>query len=164
MIFEQIYNEFFKVIYSYIMLRVRSDATAQDIASSVWQKVLKNLDSYDENKGNIRQWLFAVARNEINMHHRLYYVRNFFSLTGFEDAHGDGQKGIDQTLTEEEEKQALLAAMGKLNAKERDIIALKFYSGLNNIQISQVAGISESNAGTIINRSINKLRVFLEAK
>jgi len=164
MSFEQAYNEFFKIIYSYIMARVREESTAKDIASAAWQKALKKFDTFDESKGNMRQWLFTIARNEINMHYRLYYVKKVLSLTGFEDTAVSSEKGVEETLIDIQERHTLLQAMGMLNKKERDIIALKFYSGLNNREIAKVADVSESNAGTIINRSINKLRVFLEVK
>jgi len=162
--FEQIYEEFFKVIYTYITMRVRDDAAAQDIAASMWQKVLRKLNTFNKDKGTVRQWLFGIARNEVNMHHRLYYVRKVFSLTGFEDAVPADQKTADQQLAEEEEKKLLLSAMGTLGGRERDILSLKFYSGLNNREIAGLLNITETNAGTIINRSIDKLRVLLEAK
>ncbi|MDR1940871.1 MAG: sigma-70 family RNA polymerase sigma factor [Endomicrobium sp.] len=162
--FEQTYKEFFKIIYSYILARVREDNTACDIAAAAWQKALKNFNSFDESKGNIRQWLFTIARNEINMHYRLYYVKKFLSLTGFEDTKISQEKAIEDSLIYEQEKQTLLSGLETLDKKERDIIALKFYSGLNNRQIAELVNISESNAGTIINRSMNKLRTFMEVK
>ena len=164
MIFEQTYKEFFKIIYSYIITRVREDNTAKDIAALTWQKVLKNFDTFDVSKGSMRQWLFAIARNEINMYYRLYYVKKVLSLTGFEDASSSNDKGIEEVLIDNQEKQLLLQAMGTLSKKEQDIISLKFYSGLNNRQIAELAGLSESNVGTIINRGMNKIRVFLEVK
>ncbi|MCL2145192.1 MAG: sigma-70 family RNA polymerase sigma factor [Endomicrobia bacterium] len=160
--FEPVYKEFFKIIFSYIITRVRDDSTAKDIAALTWQKAFKNFDAFDESKGNMRQWLFTIARNEINMYFRLYYVRKFLSMTGFEDTNLSGEKGIEDTLIDNQEKQILLDAIGKLNKREQDIIALKFYSGLNNCQIAEVADISESNVGTIANRGIKKLRAFLE--
>ncbi|MCL1973048.1 MAG: sigma-70 family RNA polymerase sigma factor [Endomicrobia bacterium] len=162
--FEQVYKEFFKIIYSYIITRVREDNTAKDIAALTWQKVLKNFNAFDESKGNMRQWLFTISRNEINMYYRLYYVKKVLSLTGFEDTNSSDEKSIEETLIDNQEKQLLLQAMGTLSKKEQDIISLKFYSGLNNRQIAEVADISESNVGTIINRSMNKIRVFLEVK
>jgi RNA polymerase sigma factor, sigma-70 family len=162
--FEQIYKEFFKIIFAYIIARVREDNTAKDIASLTWQKALKSFDSFNEDKGNMRQWLFTIARNEINMYYRLYYVRKVLSLTGFEDTNLSDEKAIEDTLIDNQEKQILLKAMGTLNKRERDIMALKFYSGLNNREIAEITDISESNAGTIINRSISKLRVVLEVK
>jgi RNA polymerase sigma-70 factor (ECF subfamily) len=165
MTFEEIYKEFFKPIYSYILARVRNDAVAQDIAAVTWRKALVKLDAFDEARGSIRQWLFGIARNEVNMHYRLYYVRKVLSLTGFEDSSPAVEDNdITQKMIYEDEKRLLLSAMAGLKEKERDILALKFYSGLNNRQIAGAVNISESNAGTIINRSINKLRVLLEAK
>jgi RNA polymerase sigma-70 factor (ECF subfamily) len=165
MTFEEIYKEFFKPIYSYILARVRSDAAAQDIAATAWRKAFEKLDAFDESRGSIRQWLFGIARNEVNMHYRLYYVKKFLSLTGFEDSPSAAEDNdITQKMIYEDEKRLLLAAMAGLKEKERDILALKFYSGLNNRQIAGAVKISESNAGTIINRSINKLRILLEAK
>ncbi|MGB2579663.1 RNA polymerase sigma-70 factor (ECF subfamily) [Elusimicrobium simillimum] len=164
MTFEQIYNEFFKIIYSYIIMRVRDDGTAQDLAALTWQKVLKNLNSFDESKGNIRQWLFTIARNEINSHHRLYYVKKFLSLTGFEDNSQSKEKDAAQSLIDNEEKETLLRAMDGLNAKERDVVSLKFYSGMSGKEIAQAVNISETNVSTIMNRALGKLRVSLEAK
>ncbi|WP_424245230.1 RNA polymerase sigma-70 factor (ECF subfamily) [Elusimicrobium posterum] len=162
--FEQIYKEYFKIIFAYIISRVRDEATAHDLAATLWEKVFKKLEDFDEAKGGIRQWLFTIARNETNMHFRMYYVKKFLSLTDFEDTALSAEKETHQLMEEEHEKQLLLNAMATLSDKERDILALKFYSGLNNREIATVAKISESNAGTIINRSISKLRVLMEDK
>ena len=164
MVFEQVYKEYFKIIFSYIVVRVRENNAAQDIAALTWKKVLENFDTFDENKGNIRQWLFTIARNEINMYYRLYYVRKFLSLTGFEDTSLSDEKDVEDTLIDNQEKQILLDAMGTLSKREQDIMALKFYSGLNNVQIAELVNISESNAGTIINRAVSKLRAVLEVR
>jgi Ca-activated chloride channel family protein len=76
MTFEEIYKEFFKPIYSYILTRERNEAAAQDIAAVTWRKAFEKLNAFDESRGSIRQWLFGIARNEVNMHYRLYYEIN----------------------------------------------------------------------------------------
>ncbi len=45
-----------------------------------------------------------------------------------------------------------------LDGQERDLIALKFAGGLSNAEIARVLGMSESNAGTRLHRTITKLR------
>ena len=42
--------------------------------------------------------------------------------------------------------------------RERELIALKFFAGLDNAEIAAVIGVSESNAGTKLHRTIIKLR------
>ena len=42
--------------------------------------------------------------------------------------------------------------------RERELVALKFMGGLSNAEIARVLGMSESNAGTKLHRTITKLR------
>ncbi|MFI5040089.1 MAG: sigma-70 family RNA polymerase sigma factor [Solirubrobacterales bacterium] len=48
--------------------------------------------------------------------------------------------------------------MSTLPAREREIIALKFHAGLSNAELARVLGVSESNAGTLLHRTMEKLR------
>ena len=48
--------------------------------------------------------------------------------------------------------------MAKLSARDRELVALKYFAGLGNAEIAAVIGVSESNAGTKLHRVIEKLR------
>jgi len=49
-------------------------------------------------------------------------------------------------------------ALAALPPRERDLVALKFHAGLSNSEIARALGMSESNAGTLLHRTITKLR------
>ena len=49
-------------------------------------------------------------------------------------------------------------ALAALPARDRELIALKFHAGLTNAELARVLGISESNAGTLLHRTMEKLR------
>lgn len=49
-------------------------------------------------------------------------------------------------------------ALDTLSAKERNIVALKFGADLKNTEIASLTGISESNVGVILYRSMKKLK------
>lgn len=154
--FASLYQTFFKPVFAYILCRVGQRALAEDLAACTWRKAYEKIALFDPQKGTFRQWIFTIARNEINMYYRLYYVRKFLSLTGFEDnAFGVSSQ---EDASREEDTQALLNAMAVLSQKEKDLVALKFYSGMNNREIARQTGLSESNVGTILHRSIAKLR------
>ncbi len=53
---------------------------------------------------------------------------------------------------------AIVAALGRLDARDREIIALKFHGGMTNAELAKVLGTSESNAGTRLHRAVEKLR------
>lgn len=160
--FQELYNAYFKRVYAYVFLRVKDAALAEDLCAGAWRKACEKFASYDETKGVFAQWIFTIARNEINMHRRLYWVRHFFSLTDTEDVLPLQDKTPLRQAEEDELKRRLLLALGKLSAKERDVISLKFYSGLNNRQIAAVTGMSESNVGTVAHRAVEKMRCDME--
>jgi RNA polymerase sigma-70 factor (ECF subfamily) len=53
---------------------------------------------------------------------------------------------------------AVQSALAKLSAREREIVALKFHAGMSNAELARVLGVSESNAGTLLYRTMEKLR------
>jgi RNA polymerase sigma-70 factor, ECF subfamily len=66
--------------------------------------------------------------------------------------------GVEEGVERNERRLAVSAALERLEPRERELIALKFFAGLANAEIAQVLGISESNAGTKLHRAITKLR------
>ena len=160
--FETYYNQYFKRTYAYILSRVHNRMLAEDLVSSAWAKAHANFDSFCEEKGNFSQWIFTIARNEINMYWRLYWVKNVFSLDEVDNTNIMADKSVPQQAEEQEFQEKLLSSLQHLSTKERDLIALKFYSGLNNRQIAVITKQSESNVGTILHRAIQKMRRFME--
>ena len=157
--FEESYKQYFKRIFAYVCSRTGNETSAEDICQTIWQKVFDKFSSFDNSKGNIEQWLFTIARNEVNSYFRLYFIKNFFSLTGKEDLHPQQETQPLENLASEEDKKLLFQCLQDLSKKERDLISLKFFSSLNNREIAKVSGLSESNVGTILKRSLDKIRL-----
>ncbi len=159
--FEQIYQRLFKPVLNYIYSRVSGDTAAEDIACLVWQKVYQKLEQFDPEKGLPEQWIFTIARNETNKYFRFQKLKRFFVL--FEETSTQNkEKSILDILSTQEQNYSLFNALEILSKREKDLISLKFFSGLNNRQIASVCQLSESNVGTILNRALKKLRAELE--
>ncbi|KIE44613.1 RNA polymerase sigma factor, sigma-70 family protein [Clostridium argentinense CDC 2741] len=56
----------------------------------------------------------------------------------------------------------LSKALNTLNTRERNIVALKFGANLKNKEIAEIVGITESNVGVILYRTMKKLKKKLE--
>jgi RNA polymerase sigma-70 factor (ECF subfamily) len=54
-----------------------------------------------------------------------------------------------------------LQALQSLDSRAREILALKFEGLLTNRQIADLNGLTESNVGVILYRSLLKLRILL---
>ena len=55
-------------------------------------------------------------------------------------------------------REAVRAAVARLAPRERELVGLKFAGGLSNEEIARVVGISASNVGTRLHRTLEKLR------
>ncbi len=154
--FDQIYPR----IYKYFRYRGADVDMANDLASTVFEHALAKLSSYDWGKASFSTWLFAIARNiAINY----WKARARSRIVPLEAA--AAQSGMDPPLVEtlilQERIETLLAALRTLEDREREIVALKFAGALNNRQIADLVGLSASNVGVILYRSLHRLRVKL---
>lgn len=160
--FSQIYEEYFARTYAYLRCHAGSEAAAEDICSAVFQKALTRFGQYDPARGNMAQWLFGIARNEVNYHHRKAALLKFLPLDIFGDVFAAGRGEDPAAGGEDGGAAALAAALWGLEPREHDLVTLKFYSELNNREIARLTGLSESNVGTILYRCMAKLRGLLE--
>jgi RNA polymerase sigma factor (sigma-70 family) len=159
--FTELYQQWYGRVFNYILYRAPEPDDVEDLAMQVFEKALKSLSQYDARKGPLAAWLFAIARNVLNDYHR---GRRFpwLPLASYREKPG-GARSLEETYARGEENKLLLQALARLSDRERDILGLKFAARLNNRQIAAAVGLSESNVGVIIYRSLHKLREHLEA-
>jgi len=69
----------------------------------------------------------------------------------------------EEVVIRREARQELVRALGFLDDRERDLVALKFSALMTNRDIAGVTGLTESNVGVILFRALRKLRAVLPA-
>ena len=55
------------------------------------------------------------------------------------------------------------AALGRLQVKDREVIALRYHAGLDTAELAGVLGVTPTNAGTLLHRAMTKLREAMDA-
>lgn len=162
MTFEEFYNKYFARVYNYCRYRAASADEADELSALVFEHLFKKFPSYNAERANIEVWLFTLARNALNDYYRKKKLRAFFSFDNEEELGTPDH--VARTAEKNDEKQLLLAALARLEQRERELINLKHNQLLTNRDIAAVTGLSESNVGTILQRSMQKLRVILDGK
>ena len=71
----------------------------------------------------------------------------------------DAGHPLDEIVQQRHDSARLTALLDRLPARERELIALKYGAELTNRAIAGLTGISESNVGTTLHRTVQKLRV-----
>lgn len=158
-----VYDRFFPRVYNYVRYRVGDRQTADDLTAEVFMRVLAKLDRYQPARGPFDAWLFAVARNAVNDHFRSLRWRSWLSLDLLGERPGR-EPSVEEALIDDEGRRRLSAALGRLEGRERDLLALKFAAGLTNRAIAAMAGLGESNVGVIVHRAVKKLQRELKGE
>lgn len=161
--FAELYNYYFPRVYNYVHYRVNDFHICDDLTSQIFEKLFSRLKYYQAGKAAFSAWLFSIARNTIADYYRSQARTRCTSLeitaeiTNFELDPSD-------IVTFNETQQHLIKALASLTQRERDIIALKFWSGSSNKDIAILVGISESNTAVILFRAMRRLRIILESQ
>jgi RNA polymerase sigma-70 factor (ECF subfamily) len=152
---EELYRSSRDDVYAYSFTLLRDAATAEDVTAIAFERAYRRRRTFDRRRGEERAWLFGIARNaaldELRRRKRIATLVVEPEAADEEIAADDGG---EVTLR----RTAVRTALASMPARDRELIALKFHAGLGNAEIAQVLGISETNAGTMLHRTIQKLR------
>lgn len=162
--FEHLYRRYLRPVYSFVAWRVANLAVAEDITSQVFEKAWRSFDGFDPSRASTSTWIFTIARNCVTDHFRRSGRDPVDATTTVED-HDMRAASVGDPLQELEAKEVshmLGLALSALDQREQEIVALKFGSGMTNREISRLLGVTESNTGTILFRSLKKLKAELE--
>lgn len=163
MTFTELYDRFFSKVYNYVRYHVRLPAETDDVTGKVFESALHKFGTYDAARAPVQAWLFTIARNAVIDWARARNRRGEVSLEDAGEPAG-GEPRPEAALERKEEAGLLLEAVGALDERSRDIIALKFSSGMNNREIAALTGLGESNVGILIYRAVKKMQEYLERK
>ncbi len=152
--FESLYRSCRDDVYAYVCTLLRDPAAAEDVTALAFERAYRRRRTFDRRRGEERAWLFGIARNaaldELRRRRRVATLVTDPS----EVAEPEDPEGAEVTLR----RTTVQAALVGLSGREREIVALKFHAGLSNAELARVLGVSESNAGTLLYRTMEKLR------
>jgi RNA polymerase sigma factor (sigma-70 family) len=152
--FERLYQSSRDDVYAYAAGLLRDRAAAEETTAIAFERAYRKRSRFDSRKGSPRAWLFGIARNAA-----LDELRRRGRQAQLNTDPIDAEHLQDSAADRGSELRLLVnQALGQLQPRERELIALKFFAGLSNGEIARVLGLSESNTGTKLHRTMAKLR------
>ena len=141
-------------IYNFFRYRVGDGPEAEDLTSTTFEKAWRARHRYRRDLASFRTWLFAIARNVAIDHFR--QKRDHAPL---DEAEGmAGGESPEDAAVRRSDAARLSHLLGLLPERERELLSLKYGAGLTNRAIARMTGLSESNVGTIVHRTVALLR------
>jgi RNA polymerase sigma-70 factor (ECF subfamily) len=152
--FEALYRRTFPRVYAYVASLLHDRAAAEDVTAQAFERAYRKRLSFRASRGSADAWMFGIARNAALDELRRRKRRATLETDPEDSGSPTPEEYAELTLRRE----TVRAALARLDGQERDLVALKFAGGLSNAEIARVLRVSESNAGTRLHRTMEKLR------
>lgn len=149
-----VYEELLPKVYHYFCLRVGDRLEAEDLTAATFERAWRDRERYRNDLGTFTNWLFGIARHVKITHFRK--AEHEQVITGPEIL--EVSRPTEETATRQEEFRRLVSLLTTLPEREREIFSLKYGAQFTNRSIAKMAGLTESNVGTILYRIVSRLR------
>ena len=158
-----LYDSHINQVYRYALARLGNVHDAEDVAEEIFLKMLAGLPNYAWRKVPFAAWLMRIAHNEV-----ISFTRR------------NGRRANDAELPEElmdkknddpaetTERQLALedmrVAVAQLPEAQRDVIILRFASGLSVADTARALGKNENNVKVLQHKGMQRLQVLMAPK
>jgi RNA polymerase sigma-70 factor, ECF subfamily len=151
---DALYAEQLPRIYNFFRYRVGDGPEAEDLTSTTFEKAWRARHRYRRDLGAFTTWLFTIARNVATDHFRGRRPHEPLEAA----RHVPDGRTPEELAIERSDAGQLVVLLAGLPDRERELIALKYGADLTNGAIARLTGLTESNVGTILHRTVKVLR------
>jgi RNA polymerase sigma factor (sigma-70 family) len=150
-----VYRDNVRTVYAFFTYSV-SHETAEDLTASTFERVVRSWNRFDPDYATPRTWIMAIARNILADHFRRQSHRNAVSL--------DEHPALAASLASSDDPAAECLSLatvrdwlGRLEPREREVLALRFGADLPAADIARALELSEANVHQISSRALRRL-------
>jgi len=158
-------NEYGPRIHGFLRCLVPSNEMAEDLTQDVLIKVYQKCGQI-ESPRSFETWMFTLARNIAlkEMKRKRYRSEVPKDAKWFETQHSGTTGQPFRHLSAEESALLLKEALSTLDDKRREILALRYFSGLPLQEIADVMKLPLGSIGTTIARSLESLKEYFDSR
>lgn len=151
---EKIYNDYFKIVYRYILSLSRDPELSEDIAHDTFLKALKRVDELGDDD-NIQAWLCRIARNDYYKRYDRMRRHGDIISQHYEEPLYD--PGPEAKLLGQDEKVRLHRLIHSLEEPYKEVFSLRTFGELSFKEIGRIFDKTESWARVTYHRARRKL-------
>lgn len=142
-------------VYAYVAYRIGDGPEAEDVTSDVFERALRYRDSYDPSRGEPLGWLLGIARRCVEDARRQHGAETVTELE---------QPSLEDVEADALQRVAVASAIGRLDDRSQDLVALRYGADLTARQIAGVLGMKTNAVEVALHRTLAKLRPELEGE
>lgn len=154
-----IYRRYVDSIYQFVRLRVGDVLAAEDMTSTVFEKLIFGLAAGKGPKTHLRGWLFQVARHAI---YDSYGKKQTLPLETIEQWSAPTSEEPEQKLLANINIEALREMIQMLSPEQQEVLLLRFDQQLSLKETADILGKGVSTVKTLQFRAVNRLRQLIQ--
>ena len=161
--FQQLVTQLEPRVFRMIFYRTRSREDAEDICQDVFLQAYRSLRKLKEPERFV-SWLFRIAVNRVNDHHRRQKFRSLFSVLHDTDGEDEAdppagrENDTMDAIVRKEFWQKIETMLTQLSKMEKEVFLLRFLDDLGLKEIAEVLHKSESTVKTHLYRALGKFK------
>lgn len=162
---EKLVARYYQPLMRYLQRLTGQEHLAEELHQQTWLSVLEHIDKFDPTTGSggFKAWLFRIATNKAN---------DLWRSRGREKVAKDGLRLVtdeaadasDVRLEGTEQAEKLRDAITKLPENQRQVLMLRYYSGLKFIEIADMLGCPLNTALGRMHKAMVKLKELMESE
>lgn len=158
-----LYDTHINQVYRYALARLGNVHDAEDVAEEIFLKMLGGLPAYQWRRTPFAAWLMRIARNEVISFARRNGKRAHDGELPEElvdKRNADPAETTEKTIALEDLRQAVAL----LPEAQRDVIVLRFASGLSVSDTAKALGKNENNVKVLQHKGMQRLQILMTPK
>lgn len=153
--FEKIYNDYFKLVYKYLLFLTNNADISEDLAQETFYKAITKIHTF-KNKSKISTWLCQIAKNLLLNEVRHNKKINIIPLSDNENL--KNYYIVEDYIILNDEKRKLYKEIEKLDKTTRLVILYRINGNLSFKEIGDLFNKSENWARTTFFRGKENLK------
>lgn len=153
--FENIYNQYFRDVYSFVLSLSRNEKIAEEVTQETFFKALKSIDKFN-GSCKVNVWLCQIAKNTY-----FTYLDKQKRYDTNDIPEEKSENSIESMIVNKEETFRLHKVLHSIEEPYKEVFTLRVFGELSFKEISQLFKKTESWARVTFHRSKGKIQDLL---
>jgi RNA polymerase sigma-70 factor (ECF subfamily) len=160
----ELYDRYGRMIFSLAYHVLGDNSLAEEVTQDVFLVVWNKSATFDPQKSKFSTWIGRVTRNRAIDVYRRQNARPEVKSVDWDETflNLESDSQVEPTIIAHQEQFQLRRALAELPEEQRKTLALAYFEGLTQQQISDLTGEPLGTVKTRMRLAVQKLRISLE--
>jgi RNA polymerase sigma factor (sigma-70 family) len=153
-----LFERYKRPLYGFFYGLNKKQELSEDLVQNTFLRILKYRHLF-RGEGDFKAWMFHIARNVNNDHHRKNRIKATEELENWQERIGHYENRASE-MQQIEEHQLLSMAMERLPDDKREVLLLSKYQEKKYSEIGEVLGCTEGAVKVKVFRALQELKMI----